>query len=375
MEKLTVFKDNLDSAIECAAPKGATVYAPDEFKSRVAANGYIPVDNACDALVFLSGGGNLECSRVRELAARREVKLIFLPRYDLIFSALDTVYTVKGGFAATKSGVAPDIVVFDKTELLTQERLYNAFGQICALDLGAFDMAFAAHMNGEAPDLAFAAETAKLVDALITEATPVVKDANKLAEVICRFAEPAAKLVAARPLSVYGSGTAQMYEALRMLFAAENRPMALRGETEFLSAGALIDYYLAALKSPPPSVPVFPPDNCRRIDAVCEYFKTDVRLAAAMNTPVFPPLKMRIAEYRSNEFKSEYLRLLDGVKRRYARALPAFKHMHSDDGYSLKNLFESADVSLCLALAPDVFPAGSMLSFYKQTGDLDKYII
>lgn len=375
MEKQTIFTDNIDSALELAAPRGATVYAPNELRSRVAANGYIPVDNVCDALVILALGDNESASAAREKAARRDCKLVLLPRFDLAMSALAVTYTVKGGFAAIKNSIAPDVVALVSSQLMTYERLYNAFGQLCALDLGAFDMTFAAHMNGEPPDFDFVKQIAEQINALISDAAPTVKDHARLSEVICRHAEPIAKLISTKPLCIYGSGTAQMYEALRMLFAAENRPMALRGETEFLCAGSLIDYYLAALNAPPSTVPNFPPDNCRRIDAVCEYFKTDIRLAAAMNAPVFPPLKMRIAEYRSNEFKNEYLNLLNGIKLRYARALPVFKHIHRDDGYSLKNLFESTDVSLCLALAPDVFPSGSMLSFYKQTGELDKYII
>ena len=43
--------------------------------------------------------------------------------------------------------------------------------------------------------------------------------------------------------------------------------------------------------------------------------------------------------------------------------------------FALKTLIDKTDIGICLALAPDVFAADTMLSFLKQTGRLEKYIV
>ena len=90
---------------------------------------------------------------------------------------------------------------------------------------------------------------------------------------------------------------------------------------------------------------------------------------------VYPPLKMRLCEYRRAEFRGEQMKLLAEVKNRQAAAKQVFKRLYPDDGYGLKTLVEKPDLGLCLSLAPDVFAADSMLTFLKQTGRLDKYMV
>ena len=69
------------------------------------------------------------------------------------------------------------------------------------------------------------------------------------------------------------------------------------------------------------------------------------------------------------------MRLLAELKNRHAAAWQVFKRLYPDDGYSLKSLVDKTDIGICLALAPDVFNADTMLSFLKQTGRLEKYIV
>ena len=84
---------------------------------------------------------------------------------------------------------------------------------------------------------------------------------------------------------------------------------------------------------------------------------------------------MRLYEYRRNEFRSEITALLAGVKKRQAAALQVFKRLYPDDGYGLRTLVDKTDLGICLALAPDVFAGDSMLSFLKQTGKLEEYLV
>ena len=72
---------------------------------------------------------------------------------------------------------------------------------------------------------------------------------------------------------------------------------------------------------------------------------------------------------------TDHLRLLNEIKRRHSAAWQLFTRLYPDDGYGLKTLIDKTDIGICLALAPDVFAADTMLSFLKQTGRLEKYIV
>ena len=63
------------------------------------------------------------------------------------------------------------------------------------------------------------------------------------------------------------------------------------------------------------------------------------------------------------------------IKRLNSGAGHLLKRLYPDDGYGLKTLIDKTDIGICLALAPDVFAADTMLSFLKQTGRLEKYIV
>lgn len=157
-----------------------------------------------------------------------------------------------------------------------------------------------------------------------------------------------------------------------MLYTAEDRQMSMRGETTMLLSAYVLDLYTKNLFNRTLS---FPPDYGKRLDALCEYFHTDVRHACTTISSVYPPLKMRLCEYRNAEFKSDIAKRLHAVQTRYNAAFTVFKRLYPDDGYSLKTLIDRSDVGLCIALAPDVFPADTMLNFLKQCGRLEKYLL
>ena len=72
---------------------------------------------------------------------------------------------------------------------------------------------------------------------------------------------------------------------------------------------------------------------------------------------------------------SEQMLFWGQLKNPHPAAWLVFTRLYPDDGYSLKSLVDKTDIGICLALAPDVFNADTMLSFLKQTGRLEKYIV
>lgn len=374
----TKFCASLDAALEYAAPQGATVF-PIGFSGvdRILRAGYRIVSDADEADIIAARGGENEFARARKLSdacdyidSSLHKKTLFVPTHALLSAACSRYRAVDGTFAYVASGAEPTVAVFDPLEL---DNLASIFGELVSLDLAAFDYTFGAHMQGLAPDVAATNAVARLVTELTDELRGVAKDREKSAKLIAAAGARAARIVADRPEMLHCSGAAQTAEALRMLYAAELRPLAKRGETEMLLAVYVADFYVKNIGQT--GGLTFPPDNNKRIDSVCEYFAADLRRACVYAAPIYPPIKMRLCEYRRAEFRADTARMLAALKTRQNAAWKVFKRLYPDDGYGLKTLIDPTDLPLVLALAPDVFSVDTMLSFLKQTGKLDRYIV
>lgn len=362
------FFNNALEALQATAPSGATVRAIgfDSVDAFLRA-GYRPVDG--DADVVMARGGEREFDVARSLTGETS-KLILCPTHAYPASASALFRTTDGAFAVTARGKKPNAAAFDAGD--ADGNLASIFGEIAALDLCAFDLTFGSKMRGEEGDENVAAEVASLITSMTDAIAPIAKHRARAATQIAEAGKSAARIVERTPQLLHLSGAAQMAEAVRMLYCAEERPIGMRGETEFLLGAFIIDFYIKNLEG---NILEFPPDNNRRIDSLCEYFNVDIRRACIYTSPLYPPLKMRLCEYRRSEFRDEFLRRLLELKRRRDNAWRVFKRLYPDDGYSLKNLVDREDLGICLALAPDAFSADTMLSFLKQTGRLDRYIV
>ncbi|MCH5162409.1 MAG: hypothetical protein J1G38_02835 [Clostridiales bacterium] len=367
-EQNTVFFDNVLEALKAAVPEGATIkaigFSDVDFILRA---GYRAVDAGADVVIARGGEREFDLART---ALESNSKLILCPTHAYPAAASELYRSTDGAFAITLRGKKPLFSVFDEAD--ADDNLASIFGEIAALDLCAFDCFFGMRMRGAATDESLLLEVAALVTKLTEKLAPIAKDRRKAATALVEAGKSVARITERRPELLHSSGAAQMAEAVRMLYAAEDRPSGMRGETEFLLGAVIIDFYMKNLEGP---LLAFPPDNNRRIDSLCEYFHTDLRRACIHTIPIYPPIKMRLCEYRRKEFRAEFARLLAGVKRRRTAAWQVFKRLYKDDGYCIKTLVDREDLGICLALAPDVFEADTMLAFLKQTGRLDRYII
>lgn len=364
------FFGSVMEALSAAAPKGSTVQAIGfDTLDCFLREEYRPVER--DADVVIARGGEREFLRGRCAAKNTEnAKLILCPTRDYAAAATSAYIRYDGAFAVRDNGEPPFATVIDQAEI--DRNLASIFGEIVSLDLNAFDMTFAARMRGDNPDTETVDEVASLVTATTEALCDKEKNRDTCASVLADAGKRAAKIVSSAPELLHCSGAAQVAEAMRMLYAAEERATSLRGETQMILSAYVSDFYIKNLNG---EELLFPPDNNKRIDSVCEYFGADLRRACVHLAPIYPPIKMRLCEYRRDEFRNETARLIAGVKKRRLAAESVFRRLYPDDGYSLKTLVDPTDLGICLALAPDVFAADSMLSFLKQTGRLERYIV
>lgn len=359
------FADPL-AALNSAAPEGSSVYAigfdNTDFILRA---GYRLTDGECD--VCLARGGNAEFR-----AARRTVykKLILMPTHDYPAAACERYRTEVKAFASLRPCKKPYAVVFDESD--SHDNHASLFGEIVSLDLAAFDAEFGARMDGRRTMNNAAERIATLVTELTAELKGMEKDCKAVKRALVRAGRNAAQIVMDCPELLGASGAAQAAEAYRMLCAAEQRPCCMRGELEMILGAYVTDFYIKSLSA---TSPEFPPDNNKRIDSITTNLMCDVRRACIHISPIYPPHKLNLYEYRIKEFRGELMRALTAVVRRRSEAWQVFKRLYPDDGYCLKTLIDKTDAPLCVALAPDVFAAHSMLSFLKQTGKLEKYVV
>lgn len=354
-------------ALATAAPTGSTVtLIGSDIADSVLRAGYRTVERNAD--VVIARGGEREFAEARKISDG--AKLIFAPTHGFSAAATSAYRMQSGAFAVMREGVSPFAAVFDKTDI--DRNLASVFGEIVSLDLCAFDLAFSEYMQGKQISSDVIERVARLVTDTTEALAPVVKNRAEAQAILTDAGVAAAKITADRPELLHFSGASQTAEALRMLYAAEDRALGMRGETEMILSFYITDFYIKNLTSASIS---FPPDNNKRIDSVCEYFNVDVRKACAFVSPVYPPLKLRLCEYRRDEFKREEAKLLGAVIQRQNAAKSVFKRLYEDDGYAARSLVDKTDIAICLALAPDVFAADTMLSFLKQTGKLDEYLI
>ena len=326
-------------ALKSVAPEGSTVNAVgfDSLDSFLRA-GYRVTDG--DADVAIARGGEREFALARKLACR---KLVLVPTHAYASSATERYRTADGAYAVMKHGKKPNAVSFDRND--TDRNLASVFGEIAALDLDAFDLTFGAQMRGERTDNALTEEVAELVTDTTNKLRGVVKDRAACAEILIESGKTAARITERNPALLHASGAAQTAEALRMLYSAEERELGMRGETEFLLAGIVTDFYIKKLNE---SDAAFPPDNNKRIDRLCEYFATDVRrtcvyirgIPAVQNAPVriqtnrIPRRAVRNARRR----KAQTARRRDGVQtpvsRRRLRAQNSYRQNRSSRMHS-----------------------------------------
>lgn len=362
----TAFFPSVEAALAAAGPQGSTVRAVGfDNVDGILRAGYRVVER--DADITVARGGEREFAIAREQPSK---KLILVPTHAFAAAATSVYRKTDASFAVMEHGQKPFAAVFDEND--TDRNLASIYGELISLDLCAFDAAFAARMRGDRSDDTLVTEVARLTDELTAELKPLEKNRTATAAALVEAGKKAARIIESHPDLLHSSGAAQMAEALRMLYSAEERPLGMRGETEMLLCPYVTDFYIKNLNIRQPD---FPPDNNRRIDSVCEYFDTDIRRSCLYTSAIYPPIKMRLCEYRRDEFRAELSKRLVELKRRQCAAWQVFKRLYPDDGYCLKTLVDKTDLGICLALAPDVFGADTMLSFLKQTGRLEKYIV
>lgn len=271
---------------------------------------------------------------------------------------------------------APKVVLCDYDFFANAENssIAAAFGAVTGKFLAVFDWQFSSVMRGEQ----FCSHIADFVKEISYSVVKSIKGNEKCNDGKYKtLAEAGLKISALTqtvpPGRLYLSGATALCDCLKMLFCHEARKLKSCGENEFVFSVIAAKIYRQAV-----SQQVFgfcpPPDNNLRIECLAQYLNIPVRDAALMVSPYPSAEKFKLEMYRLGEYKAELYDKITEVCLSLDESYKIFKRLYSDDGFSLLGYLENSDVSLCLALAPDVSPLYTMLTLLKNVGVLDKYI-
>ncbi|MCL2375364.1 MAG: hypothetical protein FWC82_02420, partial [Firmicutes bacterium] len=193
---------------------------------------------------------------------------------------------------------------------------------------------------------------------------------EKIAELSIKFSELTQKMGNSRLLC---GGESQTAHAMNLLFLHEERALRLRGEVEMFVAPIVMNLYQSTLLQKR-SFFVSPPDNNARLHYLCEFFGLKQQRIINKIRPILSNNEVDLMTYRLDEYREELSELAMKNSSRLQRGWKIFKRLYTDDGYALRKEIDSSDVSIALALAPDLKNKFTFLTALKCMGLLEGYI-
>lgn len=267
-----------------------------------------------------------------------------------------------GGLYLTYIVNEPKGFIFDLDSKLTDADMAALFGTVAARLNSEFELYATALLNKS--------EYCPFISGAISDiSAKAILDAASLSTHALKdmLLESALKLALLGRLVARG-GEVQCALTYSMLGSSEFS----LGELEFIFAAVLSPLYKSHITRRKSFLP--PPDNNYRLEQISSFFGISEHKAIRLILPQISGKDAAIAEYKIREYTKDLIEKLNKNINLYRLAFKTFKRLYFDDGYSLDG-FESGDISLCIALAPDIIQGSGMLTALKRLGELDAYIV
>ena len=279
------------------------------------------------------------------------------------YGALNNLCVIHdGGLYLTYIVNEPKGFIFDLDSKLSDADMAALFGTVAARLNSAFELYAAALLNKS--------EYCPFISGAISDiAAKTILDAanmpsNTLKDML---------LESALKLALLGRMVARGGEVqCGLTYAMLNKSEFSLGELEFIFASVLSPLYKSHIMRRKSFTP--PPDNNYRLEEIASFFGISEHKAIRLILPQISGKQAAIAEYKIREYTKDLVEKLNKNINLFRLAFKIFKRLHFDDGYSLSD-FESGDISLCIALAPDIIQGSGMLTALKRLGELDAYIV
>ena len=334
----------------------------------------IPEDTK--ALIAVGGG------RVFDLVKYASVKLR-LPYFGVMTSLSSDTYLSPFAVLYHKSfkeiyvTKAPLGLIADANILSgSGEALIAAgYGLIVSKSIALLDWRFSSRLTGEkyCRDLADVA-SAGIADAGNLSGALMQNDKSALialCEILLRLSLISQLLKSSR---LSNGGETHVCHALEALLAAQNRQTRLYGENLFLSAAFLSKVYCAFLKDELTDF-IPPPDLGLRAEKMAEIFDVPEGPALSRIKPYLTDGAYSLTGYKFKEYRGDTLAEAQKARQAVENAMRVYKRLYSDAGFWMNGYLREPDYKTALALAPDYREKYTVLTYMRDLGLLDKYLI
>ncbi len=170
-----------------------------------------------------------------------------------------------------------------------------------------------------------------------------------------------------------GGGTHLCFALSGVMESAGRKPR-LYGETAYLSAIFLSKVYRAFLRA---ELTEFlpPPDLNLRAEKLAAVFHTTEAAALKKVRPYMPMEAYAVASHKYREYRADFFASADNAVTALEHSVKAFRRMYGDAGYWIKNYISEQDYRTALALAPDLREKYTVLTYMRDLGLLDRYLV
>lgn len=295
---------------------------------------------------------------------------------NLLYSLARTAEVHKEGLFGFYPVRPPVAIVcdFDCFSALAKANLMGAYGEIVSKLIALFDSYYNEFILGNSSCPLVREAALNIITLLVDGASAHMRGEGILMSYLSTASLRLSMLSQAEENCVWLVGGAEQAAAsLTSLFKYEQRECRSSGEHQFLAANVLIKLYKNALVMRKVFTP--PPDNNKRMEALAENYGISEVKASCFLRPLISGKELSLICYRLSEYNVELSDIIEGIYLYFAKAYKTFKRLYSDDGFSLLNYFDSLDMSLCIGIAPDVVWADTLLTYMKNQGLLENYIL
>lgn len=339
--------------------------------SRIAAD----VDD--DVRLVIGAGGRDAAEGAKMVAGIKSLPLVITviyPDYDGFLTPFCSLR--EDGYNELFVSQPPAMLIADLEVVWESDRAVIAagLGIVMAKFLAVFDWQVASILNNEpyCPDIAAVAVavTRKALlsaEGLIRGKKPSIA---ALTEALIMLGALAQMQGSPR---LTGGGEELCVAVLDMISFREERERKFYGEEVFLAAQILFRVYPLLLSEHAKSA-LTPPDNAKRLEIITDLLGVSELNALKKIAPYMEASDYEVTQYKLKEFGQELKGAFGSYAEDFYKAVPVFKRIYADAGYSLKRYLSEDDLRAMISLAPDVGEKFTLLTVMKQMGILDEYL-
>jgi len=316
------------------------------------------------------GGGKL-CDRAKLLAKKLDKKLFLVSTSVSGVCGTNAVDTTQPIFVQKQCALPSHVIIDYNLIDCGKNGLAAGFGEGVSRLFSLLDNRIANCINGERFCDTIYEQIKEHVTSLVKRLENKDRRDNSVKQIIVEHNTLMSLLDQQNLGEVYGGGEVSAALFDERLSIAEQRPTKRFGESLFLQALALTEFYKEGLffnnKAFLP-----PPNNNYRAELISQYLNVDEAYCHKYQCKLYKQKDLELMKYRLGVYSAEIKKELIFLSNLLKQAKKIFYKLYDDDGYAISGIREEG--SLSVALAPDISNNFTCLEYFKQIGVLDNFL-